>query len=230
MLQPIQPGYYGASNYYKPGVTTIDQRQELYEYLLVANPDHIVGRLVIAEKQSVQEKYQQQSALQNHGQMGDKVGLPHITVAKYMAKEGMEETIERWVQRICNLQKSFKVILNNFGGYPPHTLYIRVQNPQPFHSLVSQLKVIDSYVTGNSGHPVQFASKPHLPLAKKLPDDLYNKALFDYASRDFHESFVVNELVLLKRKNNGDAFQTVGIFRLLPEVDDTVYTTQLNAF
>lgn len=221
MVSSTAAGITGTVSTYKTGDSELNRNRDLFEYLLVANPVGPAGSRVIEVKESFYNTYRQVP--------GNKAN-PHITLAKYLAKEAMEATIERWVQRICNQQKSFKVILNNFSGYPPHTLYIRVQNPQPFHSLVNQLKVIESYVSGNSGYPVKFASNPHLPIARRLPDEIYTKALFDYAGRDFHESFIVNELVLLKRKTRTEAGQVINVFRLLPEIDDTTYSTQLNMF
>lgn len=208
-------------NHYRQASHFTSKRGDLWEYLLVANPDTTVGDLIMAEKQSFYKKYDQQVTVKTK---------PHITVANYLAKEDMEATIERWMQRICNQRKSFRVMLNNFGGFPPHTLYIRVQNPQPFQALVQQLKAIEEYINDNSGYPVKFTGNPHLTVARRLPDDIYNKALFEYASRDFHESFVVNELVLLKRRNQFDSCQTIAKLRLLPELDETNYPTQLNIF
>ena len=46
-----------------------------------------------------------------------------------------------------------------------------------------------------------------------------NKAMPDYSRKDFHDSFRVEELVLLKRTHPYDACKTVNIFRLLPDAD-----------
>jgi hypothetical protein len=210
-----------ASNNYHSAHSENGLGQDLYEYLLVAKPDASVGHRVSAEKENFFDKYQQE---------GIKRPGSYITVAKYLGREMMEPTLERWVQRICNSQKSFRVVLNNFSGFPPNTLYIRVQNPQPFHSLVSHLKAIETYITDNSGYPVKFAVHPHLPIARKLSGEIYNRALFDYAARDFHETFDVHELLLIKRKNKTDAGQVTNVFRLLPELDSSNYATQLNFF
>ena len=32
---------------------------------------------------------------------------PHITIANFLAKESMEETLIRWIHRICSQHKSF---------------------------------------------------------------------------------------------------------------------------
>jgi len=47
-----------------------------------------------------------------------------------------------------------------------------------------------------------------------LTEQVYNKAMADYSQKTFHESFQVEELVLLKREHSFDACRTVNVFRL----------------
>ncbi len=196
-------------------------RPDVYEYLLVANPDTAISSQVEAEKQSFYERYEAKVAVKTK---------PHITVANFLAIEDMEETIGRWMQRICGQQKSFPVQLNNYSGFPPHTVYLRVQNPQPFQSLVKQLKVIDSYIRSYGCPPARLIGNPHLTVARRLPEEVYTRAMFDYARRDFHGSFIVKELVLLRRKHQFDPCERINVFQFLPEISPLVNSTQLSAF
>ena len=192
-----------------------------YEYLLVANPDTEMGSRVMAEKQSFYDRYKEKIAVRTQ---------PHITVANFLADEDMEDTIARWIQRICSQQQSFQVVLNNFSGFPSHAVFVRVQNPAPFQSLAKHLKVIDSYVRTNGFPPAKLISNPHLTVARRLPEDVYTKAMFDYAQREFHGSFVVRELVLLKRKHQFETCEKINVFRFLPDVLPPSYSTQLHIF
>jgi hypothetical protein len=45
----------------------------------------------------------------------------------------------------------------------------------------------------------------------------------DYSRRTFHDSFRVDQLVLLKREHAFDACKTVNIFRLLPATDENTH-------
>ena len=182
-----------------------------YEYLLVANPDDTVFNKVMNEKQEFYDRYKERVPIKTK---------PHIRVANFLATESMEDTVIRWIERICSRQHSFSVVLNNFSGFPPHTIYLRVQNPQPFQQLATQLKVISDYIKSNDCPPPRLINRPHLTIARRLPEDVYSKAMFDYSHRDFHSSFMVNELVLLKRKHQFDDGEKVMVFRFLPaEVD-----------
>ncbi|MDF2187035.1 2'-5' RNA ligase family protein [Paraflavitalea sp. CAU 1676] len=179
----------------------------LYEYLLVADPDPVVQDKVLAQKQEFCEEYCDQSAI--------KTGS-HIVVASFLAREAMEDTLIRWIQRICDQLQPFRVTLNNYSGFPPHTIYLRVQDPIPFLHLSQKLKAVDDLVRSSSCPPVRLIGKPHLSIAKRLPEPVYTKAMFNYSQKTFHESFMVHELRLLRRAHQFDTSKMVNKFPFAP--------------
>ena len=142
---------------------------------------------------------------------------PHITLAAFQAGEETEDTVIRWIQRICHQHKSFDIALNNYSGIPPHTIYLRVQDPQPLRELVQQLRAIDEFIRSSGWPPVNLTGRPYLSIAGGLTEKVYNKAMPDYSRKTFHGIFRVDELVLLKRRHSFDPCKTVNIFRLSPE-------------
>ncbi|MEO7121448.1 MAG: 2'-5' RNA ligase family protein [Ginsengibacter sp.] len=186
---------------------------DLYEYLLVAHPDIGVNEKIVAEKQCFHQEYKEKISAKTQA---------HITIANFLAKESMEETLTRWIQRICTQQQSFTVTLNNYSGFPPHTIYLRVQNEQPFQKLANDLKVLNGYVNSCACPPVKIITKPYVSIAGKLPEDIYFKALTQYAHKTFHESFMVTELLLLKRKHQFEDGKKINVFGLSPE-QNTMY-------
>lgn len=150
--------------------------EQLYEYLLVVHPDSDVYEKIQLEKQCFYNEFKEKVAIK---------AKPHITVANFLARESMEETLIRWIQRICNLRERFTVTLNNYSGFPPHTIYLRIQNEQPFQQLAKELNVINTYVSSCSCPPMKFISKPHLSIARRLPEEIYFKALTQYAHKSF---------------------------------------------
>lgn len=177
----------------------------LYEYLLVVHPDEKVYQQVLDEKKLFFDRFKEKVAIKTK---------PHITVSNFLAKETMEETIIRWMQRIISSQNKFSVSLNNYSGFPPHTVYLRVQDHQPFRQLATSLKVVDQYVRGNNCPPMKLITHPHLSIARKLPATIYEKAIMEYAPRSFHASFEVQQLILLKRKHQFDNCKQVSVFHL----------------
>ena len=116
------------------------------------------------------------------------------------------------MQRIIGAQTSFSVSLNNYGGFPPHTVYLRVQDHQPFKQLAASLQVIDQYVRGNDCPPMKLITHPHVSIARRLPTDIYEKAIKEYARKTFHASFELKELILLKRQHEFDSCKQVSVF------------------
>lgn len=177
----------------------------LWEYLLVVHPDKDVNEKVNVEKNYFCNVYGQKVVIKTR---------PHITLANFLAKEEMEATLIRWIQRVCDYQPKFEAALNNFSGFPPHTIYLRVQNPQPFTSLVKNLKVIEGYIQSNGCPPVTLITLPYMTIARRLPPEVFERAIKEYASRLFYEMLRVDHLVLIKRKHQSDECKTVNIFPL----------------
>ncbi|KAA9039456.1 2'-5' RNA ligase family protein [Ginsengibacter hankyongi] len=190
-----------------------DSSHECYEYLLVINPGKEVNEKLMAEKQMFYDDYKEKGAISTK---------PYIIVARFVAKEGMENTIIRWMQRICSKQKSFVVMLNNYGGFPPNTIYLRIQNEAPLRQLAKELSVVNAYINASSCPPMLLTPKPHVSVASNLSEEIFFKALTQYAHKSFHESFLVNELLLLKRRDGYDAPKPIIVFALPPFVEDLV--------
>jgi hypothetical protein len=108
------------------------------------------------------------------------------------------------------------VTLNNYSGFPPHTIYLRVQDPRPFRELAEQLATIDDFIRSSGWPPAELISNPYLSIAGSLTEQVYSRAMPDYSRKDFHDSFGVSELVLLKREHAFDACRTVNIFHFAP--------------
>src|SRR4249919_2664647 len=111
-------------------------REEWQEYRLVIPADEPVSR-------QVKQLRMQWEQLYGESTVSDKP--PSITLACFMAREEMEDMVMRWLNRICNIQHSFMVTLNNFSAVPPQTIYIRVQDSTPFLQLASQLRLLDDF-------------------------------------------------------------------------------------
>ena len=183
------------------------------EYLLVIYPYGELHDQLLDEQQQFATEY----GLGYGSKTTTARNKPHITVAAFQAGEPMEDTLIRWIQRICNRHRSFEITLNNYSGFPPHTIFLRVQDPKPFRELMQQLRAIDDFIRSSGCPPVNLVSRPYLSIAGGLTEQVYNRAMPDYSRKTFHGSFEVQELVLLKREHSFDPCKTVNIFRLLPD-------------
>ncbi len=173
---------------------------DLWEYRLVVFPDDAVGQIIEDEKRFLHHNFFPQPS---------KAIKPYISIGSFLAKEIMEETLERWIQNICQLQTSFEVTLNNFSGFPSGTIYLRVQDHGSLLSLAASLSMLDGFIQANECPPVFIEKKPHLPIAYNLPSTAYDPAIKAFAGRSFFGSFRVDKIYLLKT----DAFMKTTIAR-----------------
>ena len=90
---------------------------DLWEYLLVACPDAEADEKIQMEKNFFHALYDHERVIK---------AKPQMVIASFLMKEAMEEIVIKWIQNICRLHAGFDVVLNNFSGFPPHTIYIRV--------------------------------------------------------------------------------------------------------
>lgn len=81
------------------------------DYLLVLYPRGDLGDRLLEEQQQFNTEY----CVAGHA------NKPHITLAAFQAGEETEDTVIRWIRRICHQRKSFDIALNNYSGIPPHT-------------------------------------------------------------------------------------------------------------
>jgi 2'-5' RNA ligase len=192
-------------------------RSGYLEYLLVAYPHGDLQDRLMEEQQQFSSDYGLDHRLdQGQRSANDFFGRnrPHITLATFQAGEEAEDTLIRWIQRICQQHRSFQLVLNNYSGIPPNTIYLRVQDPEPLRELMRQMGAIDEFIRSSGWPPVHLNGRPYLSIAGGLTEKVYNKAMPDYSRKTFHGIFQVDELVLLRRKHSFDPCKTVNVFGL----------------
>lgn len=179
----------------------------LYEYLLVVSPGGKVYEKLMEEKHRFSGSYNQPLAEKTR---------PHITISKFVSPEGQEDMMIRWMQKAVAGQRSFEVLLNNYSGFPGHTIFVRVQHKEPFLELIQRLKPV-SHQLKNFGVPAfHFIPTPHMTIARSLPADVYEKAMREYARKEFAMRFDVQALTLLRRHNGNqyEPYRTAAMLRL----------------
>jgi len=177
------------------------------EYLLVAHPGVDLHDKILGEQEYFSTHYLERSAIRMK---------PHIELASFQAREEMEPTLIRWMHRIISQQQAFSFTLNNFSGFPPDTLYLRIPEPQAIQQLTAALEQLNDYVKTNDCPAIQVNPKPYVSVAKKLTEQNYLRVMLDFSQRSFHEIFEVKELYLLRRDHAFDSYKQVNKFVLQP--------------
>ena len=170
-------------------VSTGILREEWPEYRLVIPADDPVSRQVNQLRLQWEHLYGETS-------VSDKP--PCITLACFVAREEIEDMLMRWMHRICSIQPSFMVTLNNFSAVPPQTIYIRVQDATPFQQLAQHLRLLDDFSRSENGTRWRIFDKPFIKLGS-LPQDASQQYWFTYTHQIFHAAFMARKIILLKR-------------------------------
>jgi len=173
------------------------------EYLIGGQPDKLTIEEVDREKKKFTDLY---------GGMDSFPVSAFIPFAILYAREHMEDTMVRWIQNICNLHAPITVTLNNYSGIPPHTIYWRIQEPQPMIQLGLRMKILDVFSESNNCPPIQLIKKPNLILAEGLSEVVYKSAISEYAQKTFHTSFRIERLMLIKKDWNVKGGRLVNTF------------------
>ena len=179
-------------------------REEWQEYRLVIPADEPVSR-------QVKQLRMQWEQLYGEASVSDKP--PSITLACFVAREEMEDMVMRWIQRICSLQPSFMVTLNNFSAVPPQTIYIRVQDASPFQQLASQLRLLDDFSRPADGRKWKIFDKPFIKLGS-LPEQAEKQQWFTYTHQVFHAAFMARKILLMKREKSNWKMLSVFPFQI----------------
>ena len=180
----------------------------LTEYILIVTPNQNVYEKVMLEKECFQDKFGADIATKT---------FPHITLANLLAKEQIENLLCNCLERVCELQYSFIVALKNFGGFPPHAIYIDVLYSAPFKQLINNLMTLQRILQKNDCPPLQLVNKPHMTIARRLDEETFNQAIKQYTSRTFYELFTIEKLTLLKRDSRYKKWEKAGDFYLPTE-------------
>lgn len=189
------------------------------DYLLILQPHEDLYNKIMDIKKQFAEKYDNPMAA---------FLKPHLTLVKFMQYEMTEKHIIKKVQSIAESNASFKVDLNGFGNFPTHTIYLNVQTKNQIIRLVKELKQAQHFLKFDKEHKPHFITEPHISIARKLLPWQYEKGWLEYSNTPFSASFMVNNLILLKRKTEAKGYTVAATFSLLNK--QVAVTTQASLF
>lgn len=171
------------------------------EYLLVLSPEEHLQERIARVRQNLTEKTG----------IRTREGKAYITLARWQAWDMMEERLLQRLRVLSMEQYPFQVQLEDFKGFPSHTVYVRVPTREPIVRLVAAIRKHKRLMRSMDADPY-FTSEPHLTLARGLTAGQYEQAIQVLGSRHFHASFVANAMLLLKRRAGGQGYQILARF------------------
>ena len=167
------------------------------EYLLVLNPHEDLRNRIISIRKDFAEAFQTN---------GTATGKPHITLARFIVWEMMEEKIVNRMKIAAMGTPPFKVTMKDYGSFPSHTIFINVTTKLPVQQLVKDIKQAQRLMK-SPDHDPYFISEPYIPVARKLNPAQYENGWRDYSQRSFTGSFIADAMLLLKKREGQKGYQ-----------------------
>lgn len=180
----------------------------MHEYQLLARPDLLTNEWLNSNVRQLMPEGDCQGPYEAN------INIP---VAGFYAREQMEETLIRWIQRICAAQKSFVVAVEDHFNVMENTMSVKIKDNTALLQIIRQLKVIEDFIASSSCPPPQFAGIHYLEIAVKLPAVIFKNLVPGLCKKIFQQSFAMHELLLLKQAHVSGSFTTIHVFPFLPQ-------------
>ncbi len=145
-----------------------------------------------------------------------RIAQPGLPVLRFQAREEMEGTLLRWINRIVSDQEGFRYTINNYGSVPGKPLYLRIQEQEPFQKLAASFRVLDGWLQGNGCGGLEIIRHPRVQLLESLDSSIELEVLLFFSGANFYEELELCELELQAAEPWMDEFRLVSRFPLLP--------------
>lgn len=176
------------------------------EYLLVAEPHQLLCDEIMQVKKHFAETYECPAAA---------TGRPNITLLRFQQYTMGEQKILHRLHVITAAQPSFIIELHDFGSFPTHSIYLNITTKTQLTELIKSLKPIQLLLKMDKEHKPHFITDPHISIARKLLPWQYEKGWLELSHTHFSGRFVVDHLILLRKKESEMRYIVLKKFRLL---------------
>jgi hypothetical protein len=167
------------------------------EYRLIIRPSEPVRERLALVKSKMKERYELAA---------EQLGHSHILLAAFKQYDGFEEKLVRRLQNAAAGLVPFKLSLHNVTSEPTHRIALEV--PMHFHmqELIKEIRRHQWIMRIPMQQPF-VATHPSIILAHTLTPAQYNLMWPRLQQRHFTASFIVDDLLLLRRRRGEKAWQ-----------------------
>lgn len=178
-------------------------KEGVFRYFLAIIPPEPLASEVTAIKEEFVERYNSKAALRSPA---------HITLhMPFQWKERKEDRLFEVLAQTTSF-KPFTIELNDFGAFPPRTIFIQPEESAELEAMnITLLQTTKRQL--NLFHAVHIGGfHPHITVAfRDLRKPLFHEAWQEFKQRKFRASFQVDSYWLLK--HNGKFWEAYREFR-----------------
>ena len=141
---------------------------------------------------------------------------PDIPIATFRGREAMEETLVRWIQRICRPHPGFSLTVCDPVVFPDLSLRMKVRDVDSLERIIQALGVLETYIRSCGTGPVEWVRTPYSRLGKATPPHGAGRSASGLGEYGMEAEFPVHRLVLERRMNGEEGSEVVCICPLQP--------------
>jgi len=177
---------------------------KINEYLLILNPHEDLSTRIMGLKKEFADKYNR----------GGHIMKPNISIVKFTQYELYEQRIKDNLHRVAMEMMPVKIQMKDYGSFPSHSIFINVLSKIPYQSIAKKVRTeTQKLMKFDDDNKPHFFMEPYIPIAQKIPQQLYDKAWLEYSHRHFTGSFIADSMLLLKRPKGEFGYQIADRFK-----------------
>lgn len=139
---------------------------------------------------------------------------PHISLIDFMQYESSEFRITNCFEKFAQFVKPPNVELNGFGEFPKHTIYINIESAEPIRMIVREMRHrFNKLLRQNVAPRPVYVDRPHLTIARGMDEKQFQNAWQNWNDVSFEDSYVANEMLLIKREVDQQTLTPIGQYR-----------------
>jgi len=194
--------YLGEINFTGPDIHQLPGYQ-LNEYRIIITPPENITYRIMKLRSSFNEKYDPEFPLS---------GIPEIILANFSQIKASEERIINRLRIIAMALQPVKIIFNDFGSFPSHSIFLDISNKSPLEYIARKIKIDAQRLLKLDGYKPYFMTDAHLSIANRLKPGQFEKAWAEYSEKQFTAKFIASRILLLRRRNVDLNFSPVANF------------------
>lgn len=172
------------------------------EYILILTPHAGLQEKIMRLKRDILEKY-------DNGFLVSR--KPVLRLVRFFSYQMMEEKLINHFKIAAMAMPPFKITLKDYGCFPQHSLFVKVDSKIPLQMLMKDIKSAKRLIR-SPGQAPYFSNEFNIPLAIKLTPLQYEKMWEEYRQRQFTGHFIADAMLLLKRREGDKNYQIAARF------------------
>ena len=164
--------------------------EQVWEYRLAISPPDEVNRSINIIKKELGVKYGSSRALPS---------AAYISLVKFLLVKGCERNLLSRLFSFCINKMPVEIMLNNFGVFPRHTLYVSIIENEGLKKLQNELTGLLMVHVSVCEKLIKASRKHYMTIAGNLNPAQFEPIADEYRGRKINTSFRSKRVVMLKR-------------------------------